>query len=182
MWFNSIKHPNTSFVVVSPIIKDKFSEIKEVKKRLNKEGVMFRYQVLKENGRSIKYPDYMRNEISRGLVKSTNKIKDGSFFGKKCHAGHLFFIVKVNGDAFRCYETQPNSYLGNIATGTFKRNLIPLPCLSFKCTCRLPYINNIILFKEKERPLKLAHYLGRNLIKDKIFQKKLLNKSINFLR
>ena len=180
IWFNSIKNPRTGFTVTSVAIEYNFLQLKKIKEKLGKEGISFKFQRLLHDGKFIQYPEHIEKYIAGCLSRNTETIQNKSFFGTKCHTGELFFIIKPNGDAYRCFETQPGMYLGNIAEGTFKRNSGPLPCLSFKCQCTVAANRNMILFDEKENPFKLALYLGKTLNRDRDFIKKVtLKKALN---
>jgi len=182
IWFNSIKNHSTQFLVTPVMIENNFLQLKQIKERFDKEEILFQFQLLRINGKVVQYPEYIEEYISGCLIKNAKTLKDRVFFGTKCLTGDLFFVIESNGDAYRCFETQPGGYLGNIVKGTFKRNNGPKPCLALKCTCEGIPNRNLILFNKKENPIKLAGYIIKSLGNDKDFKKRLLNKSKNVLK
>lgn len=181
IWFNSIKNPRTRFVVSSVVTEENFERLKGIEERFSTAGVAFSLQVLRKNGISVKYPRHIEEYLAPRLEKFRKKFRNLSFLGRKCYSGDLFFVIKPNGDVFRCLEPQPFSYLGNITKGTFKRNNGATACLSPVCMCPTAARHNMIL-EEKESFLKVGYLIGKGLIEDKSLRKKAVKFSIESVK
>ena len=180
-WFNSIKNPKTRFLVTSVVVEETFPQLKKIEERLDEEGIPLKFQIMKKYDKTkefVNYSENIKNHISDNLARGTEKIQNKSFFGRKCYTGNLFFRIEPNGNAYRCYETQPGGYLGNVADGTFKRFPGTMPCLSSKCMCPVPANHNMILFNEKESPLKIMQHLSKSLIRDGDYYKNKLPEKV----
>ncbi len=147
--FNRLKSPGTHFAVTSVVTEDNFEQLKEIERDLDREGVLFAYQVMRVGGRFVKYPPEIEEHIGASLATNTSSLRDHRLFGTLCRTGELFFKIEVNGDAYRCLMPQALYSMGNITRGTFKRFARPLPCTSLICTCTTPANRNMILYGQK---------------------------------
>lgn len=171
IWVNSIKDPNTKLIVSSVATERNFEELKRVEKTLSSNNIIFNYIVLRlSDGQSASYPKHMEEYLAPRLEKHMKRFRTPSFFGRQCYAGDKYLIIKVNGDVFRCAETQFFGYLGNIPRGTFHRNEGPRVCLSPICTCTIPSRHGMIL-EEKENFVKIGYLLGKGFINEKNLRK-----------
>jgi MoaA/NifB/PqqE/SkfB family radical SAM enzyme len=159
--FQAIKPAETTFVVTAVMVAEDFSILKDVYERLTAAGVRFQFPVLRVNNRYVKYDPEIEAYIAGKLLENVSKIRDRSLFGTVCHTGHLFFKIDVNGDVVRCFNLQPNYFLGNITAGTFQRFEGPQPCLARRCTCTVAANRNMILFgQQAAKPTVIRSYLG----------------------
>ena len=158
--FNSIKHSRTNFIVTSVVTERNLSQLKEIKERFNKENIPFQFQVLRIGGfHWSRYPKQIESYIRSNLLHKTEMIRGKNFFGTLCHSGKLFFIIRANGNVYRCYHQQKLFYyMGNIIHGTFKRFSESRPCLAQQCNCVAAVRRGMICFNERINFFKMIYY------------------------
>lgn len=176
IWFNSMKNPHTQFAVTNVMTKENFDKLKQIRNKLEKYGIELLFQILRYKSKYVTYPQEIEEYIKDKLTKNQELLRSKSFFGKECYTGNLFFVIDLNGNAYRCYDMMKEGYLGNIVKGTFERYSEPTPCLALKCGCALAVDNNLVLFKERRNIIRIAKYLA----KSKELDKKVLKRAIRF--
>ncbi len=174
IWFNSMKNSHTEFFVMNVMIKENFDKLKQIRSKLEKHGIELRFLIFKYKGKFVTYPQDIEEYIADKLHTNQDLIRSKSFYGKECYTGNLFFIIDLNGNAYRCYDMMKDGYLGNIVKGTFKRYSGPTPCLALKCTCLHALNRNLLLFKERRNMVRIIKHLA----KSKDLNKKFLKRAI----
>ncbi|MFO8057251.1 MAG: radical SAM protein [bacterium] len=159
--FQSIKSPATSLSVNTVMLPEKFDELKQLYEKLTSLGIEMNFQVLKAQDGFQRYPEHIEQYIKDKVIKATNLLRDRNLYGRYCHTGELFFIIKPDGDCLRCYSQRPLwNYLGSIKKGTFCRYEAPRPCLSRYCNCLLPANRGMIEYDQPStRAARAAHML-----------------------
>ncbi len=174
IWFDSIKDPQTCFIVTNVVTDENFIKIKHIYKELEENGIRLELQIRKSNERTVMYSQKTEEYIANKLHGNQRFIRDNSFFGKECYTGNLFFIIDPIGNVFRCYQMITGGYLGNMVKGTFARYPGSLPCLSLKCECVNAIERNLILFKKKRNIGRITRHLAKSIKADRMVLKKLL--------
>lgn len=144
--FNKIKSHNTEFLITSVVTEENFDFLLQIKERLYKLGLRLHFQPLKIDRKFVKYSPKIENFFKNAVE---NKLTGLS--GTICYTGYKYFHIRPNGDVRRCYDKQPDFFLGNIKEGTFKPFDCPKPCLSDKCTCSAPFIKHMIRLGESRK-------------------------------
>lgn len=154
--FNKIKNRKTNFTVTSVLTNKDFITLKKIENKLNENNIIFSYQIMKEKGRYVKYKEEIEKYIEDKKIKNTENLRSFKSLGTICYTGYQFFNIQSNGDVLRCYNHQPNYFLGNILKGTFEAFSKPMPCFSKICTCTVPANRNMIQYNEKEKLIRVV--------------------------
>lgn len=147
--FNNIKNPPTYFCTTTVMVEEEFDQLQCLARKLENEGVIFKFQPLKSQGKYLPYSSKVEDFLNGKMIKNTEIIRNKNLFGTLCHTGCLFFKIDVNGTVTRCYNMQPFYYLGNITNGTFRRFKQAKPCMARRCSCTVPANRNMIRFGSK---------------------------------
>lgn len=190
-FFRDNKKPKTFFGVTSVVTEDNFNRLKEIDKRLKKAGLKLSFQVLKQGGRYVQYPQEIEDYISGRALSNLEKIRKSNFRGCLCYSGKYYFIISIKGHVCRCNNMQPYYYLGDVSKGTFKPLDKAIPCLSKRCTCTTASNLNMIRYDESVGKLKtFLYWYPRGLVQNvplrihhtkKFFQKRAM-KIKNYLQ
>ncbi len=160
--FQSIKHPATDFSVNTVMLPEKFEELKKLYEDLTGRGIAMNFAVLKAQTGFQNYSPDIEEYLKDKVIKSTKLIRDKNFYGRYCHTGELFFIIKPDGDCLRCYSQRALwNYLGSIKDGTFARYDGPRPCLSKYCNCLLPANRGMIEYDQFSSKMERASHMIR---------------------
>ncbi len=176
IWFNSIKNLHTQFAVTNVVTEENFDKLKQIRSKLEKQGIKLHFQILRYKGKFVTYPHDIEEYLKDKLSTNHALLRRKSFFGKECYTGNLFFVIDLNGNAYRCYGMMKDGYLGNIVKGTFERNRGPTPCLVLKCSCTAAANRNLILFKERRNMVRIIKHLAKSKEFDKKFLKRALKR------
>ena len=129
--------------------KKDINSLYKIGKIFNKNNINFNLQVERIKGKYRKYSKSEKDKINYfGRNYGLDKIS--KFQGKVCLAGINYFVLKPNGDIYRCHsainnKNIKNSYLGNLIKGSFKLLNYPLKCPYEFCNCVNAYNKNLIL-------------------------------------
>ncbi len=179
IWFNTVKNSHTEFIVTNVMTKENFDKLTLIRNKLDKQGIEFRFQILKDKGKYVTYPEEIEKYIEDKLSANQELLRSKSFFGKECYTGNLYFVIDLNGNAYRCYRMMKDGYLGNIVKGTFARYSEPTPCLALKCACALAVDNNLVLFRERRNIARITKYLSHSHVFDMKLRKRTIKRFIN---
>lgn len=176
--FSKIKNAATELTVVSVLNEENYEDILSFKKLIDGYDIDLQLQHERDsNGNFVKYTENLEAMLkSNGHIDGMDFIKNNNLYGVICTSGINFFSVSPTGDILRCYgDANRFNSLGNIKD-YIGEYITPLPCLSEKCTCTLPYQygcilkgkNNIILssaltYASKHR--KLSNLIRKFIIK-----------------
>ncbi len=160
--FQSVKHPATDFSVNTVMLPEKFNELQKLYDELTGRGITVNFQVQKAEKGFYEYSPEIEEYIKYKTVKSTALLRNKNFYGRSCHTGELFFIIKPDGDCLRCYSQRALwNYLGSIKDGTFARYEGPRPCLSQYCNCLLPANRGMIEYDTQSTVMERGSHMMR---------------------
>jgi len=160
--FQSVKQPATGFSVNTVMLPENFEELKNLYDELTESGITVNFQVLKAEKGFREYSDEIEEYIKDKTVKSTGLLRNKNFYGRYCHTGELFFIIKPDGDCLRCYSQRALwNYLGSISDGSFARYDGPRPCLSPYCNCLLPANRGMIEYHTQSTFMERVSHMLR---------------------
>jgi MoaA/NifB/PqqE/SkfB family radical SAM enzyme len=143
--------PDFRFFACSVAQKEKLPYLKEIKRKFFESGIPFYWQpcqnslhaffpysklqkkLIEKVARQYNFPEYKKilETLSMyGLGGINSK-------GKKCSAGHRYFVLLPNGDAYPCQvaSRERKNYLGNILESNFKLNKRDITCPFDQCFC-----------------------------------------------
>ena len=179
IWFNSMKNSHTQFLVTNVVTKETFNKLKHIRTKLEKQGIELRFQILKYKDKYVAYPQEIEEYIEDKLSTNQELLRSKSFFGRECYTGNLYFVIDLNGNAYRCFGMMRDGYLGNMVKGTFARYREPTPCLALKCACALAVDNNLVLFRERMNIARITKYLAHSQVFDKILLNRTIKRFLN---
>lgn len=145
------------FSVKSVARKGHVAELRKISQIFWEQGILFSMQLERKHGiahdkKEESFVNYSKEELD--IIKKTgktvfdkNKLK---LKGKLCWAGVRYMAINEDGEVWRClparrYKFPKESYLGNLAKGTFKLKEKPYPCPYKYCYCLAAWANNIII-------------------------------------
>ncbi len=177
IWFNSMKNSHTEFIVTNVMTEENFDKLIQIRSKLEKQGIELRFQILKYKDKYVTYSQNIEKYIADKLFFNEDLLRSKSLFGKECYTGNLFFIIDLNGNAYRCYGIMKDGYLGNMVKGTFERYRESTPCLALKCAVGSAVNRNLVLLKERRNMVRIIKHLAKSKDLDKQF----LKRAIKFL-
>ena len=146
-FFNDRKDPATRFTVTAVGIAEHEEQLRSMAAWCDERAIPFEISPYKVRARYVKYPDGpFWDFVSSRMLSRAGDIRGSSTFGTVCHAGEMFGRITVEGDVVRCYNLQPNFYLGHVADPSFAWFSGPRPCLATRCSCTVPAERNMIEF------------------------------------
>jgi hypothetical protein len=137
--------------------KEKPPYLEEIKKKFFKAGIPFYWQPYQNSDHIFfKYSKSQKKLIEK-IAHQYNPPRHRKFFerlgtygldipginfkGRKCSAGHRYFILLPTGDAYSCLVSarQRKNFLGNILENNFKLNQRDIKCPFNQCFCIPPF-------------------------------------------
>jgi MoaA/NifB/PqqE/SkfB family radical SAM enzyme len=137
-----------SFCVTSVAVPERLEQLRsEVAPLFREHGISFKVQPEKIHGVLRTYTPEEK-EILRELGgHNRTGMIEPNFRGRLCHAGSRYFIIKSNGEAFRCYPASkgsgPHARLGSFLEG-IDLSEGPRLCPFNHCNCTVPIHRGMI--------------------------------------
>lgn len=140
---------SATFVVNSVVRPGHIDTLGDTRRRFEASGIKFYPQLMREDGKPVRYGWLDRRRIARhfGDLTQPGEMNRGfSFTGHLCHAGHRYFIITPKGNAYTCYpgKRYGDGYLGNLFDGSFTLRDGPAPCPYAVCPCTVPHNRKIV--------------------------------------
>lgn len=138
-----------TFVVNSVVRPCHIDALGNTRRRFEATGIKFYPQLMREDGKPVRYNWLDRRRITRhfgDLTQPGGMNRGFSLTGHLCHAGHRYFIVTPKGDAYTCYSGKRfgDGYLGNLFDGNFALRNGSSPCPYAVCPCTVPQNRRIV--------------------------------------
>lgn len=141
-WFLDLLGPDVSFVVNQVVRPGRLAEARDMRDRLEEQGIRWFPQLLKQKGGVVDYAD--EQQALRELIGEAPGPRQAnlapSYRGRSCWAGTEYFTIDKNGGAWSCRTAKRGGegFMGSIYDGSVQLYQGPKACAYDVCPCTVP--------------------------------------------